>query len=458
MVLILPLFLINSCRDEADMNWTNQGPSFKLYNTTLSSNTLYPTMANNSFRLTWDATSAGAPYTVQFSSTSDFASPKVLGTSTTSSYTTTIGALNTALLQAGYSPYSQNMVYLRVLSGTSLSNAISVGITPYPESAPVITSPTAGQVFVLDKNNPDTVVNNVTWTDYSNYGVPVNYLIEVSPKDANNWTSAGSVTSLKTLAWTNKSLNDALTKLGLVPNVAADVDVRVTATTTSTGGTIKKVSNIVTIKVTPYVSFKNLYLVGDATAAGWSNNNNNQPLFRDPSTPSKFYFTGYFNAGSFKLLEVLGQWQPQWGLNGGVVAVNDGTGSDPGVFPVSAPGYYTFTIDIVAKTYSFVPYTGATDVYYDPIGIIGDATPNGWGGDTVMERSIFDPHLWSIKNQALVNGFMKFRANGSWSINWGADTTLSGLGTQDGPNIPVDAATYDIYFNDLDGRYQLIKK
>ncbi len=214
---------------------------------------------------------------------------------------------------------------------------------------------------------------------------------------------------------------------------------------------------MVTFKVTPYVAFINLYLVGDATAAGWDTNNNNQALFRDPNNINKFYFTGKFGTSMFKLVEVLGQWQPQWGVKAGVVANSDG--GDPDPFSVSTGGYYSFVVDISAKTYTFVPYTGSTSTTYSTIGLIGSATPNGWVGDTFMTQSSFDPHLWVKKGVVLTAGEMKFRADPNWVVNWGASTEVSGQATQGGPNIPVsEAGTYNVYFNDLDGRYLLIKQ
>ena len=46
-LLILPLLLTQACRDEADRNWTTPEPSFKLYDNTLGSAVLYPTMEEN---------------------------------------------------------------------------------------------------------------------------------------------------------------------------------------------------------------------------------------------------------------------------------------------------------------------------------------------------------------------------------------------------------------------------
>ena len=50
------------------------------------------------------------------------------------------------------------------------------------------------------------------------------------------------------------------------------------------------------------------------------------------------------------------------------------------------------------------------------------------------------------------NAELKF-ANGSWDVNWGATAFPLGYGTNGGPNIPVKAGAYRVYFNDCLGLY-----
>lgn len=208
--------------------------------------------------------------------------------------------------------------------------------------------------------------------------------------------------------------------------------------------------------------FLNFFMVGDATAAGWNPNNNNTPLFRDGVNKEVYHFTGRFKGGEgvegFKLLETLGAWQPQWGISNGNLSNSEILGGDPGAFPVAADAYYTFTMDINAMTYSFVPFNATGATTYASIGVIGDATADGWDSDQNMTKSAFDPHIWYVKGIALEGGEIKFRADNEWDVNWGGDTAMSGLATVNGPNIPVAEGTYDIWFNDLTGRYLLIKQ
>ncbi|AUC83567.1 RagB/SusD family nutrient uptake outer membrane protein [Lacinutrix sp. Bg11-31] len=77
-------------------------------------------------------------------------------------------------------------------------------------------------------------------------------------------------------------------------------------------------------------------------------------------------------------------------------------------------------------------------------GIVGDGTPNGWGGpDTEMyETGTNQFTLYTT----LTDGFLKFRFNEDWGNNYGDDLTDGSL-EAGGENIPVTAGTYQIILN-----------
>ncbi|MCM5661915.1 SusF/SusE family outer membrane protein [Galbibacter mesophilus] len=206
-----------------------------------------------------------------------------------------------------------------------------------------------------------------------------------------------------------------------------------------------------------------LFLVGDATAAGWDNNKNNTPLFRDGENENVFYFTGRFAGAAdkegFKLLENKGVWQPQWGLDAGALTSSDLLGGDPSAFKAESDAYYNLTIDKENLTYTWETFDASASPVYGSIGIIGDSTPDGWDADQDLTQSTFDPHIWFIEGIELIDGEAKFRVDDAWDISWGASTTLSGQGfNNNDPNIPVTAGTYNVWFNDLDGRYLFIRQ
>jgi hypothetical protein len=322
--------------------------------------------------------------------------------------------------------------------------------------------------YVISQETENNIAERFVWEPVD-FGAPVNvtYELQASTDPTFETFELVGTTSENQLAVSVGTFVDLAEELGMDNDPATDnpnigtVFFRLKAFT-GTGGanTIETFSeiqplNIRWLETGVEASLRNLFLVGDATAAGWDPNNNNTPLFRDPDNPDVYFYTGRFNAGEIKLLEERGQWQPQWGTNDGVtLAVNDGTGSDPGAFEIPAEGYYIFEVNIDAGTFSITPYDASGDPTYSTIGIIGDATANGWGDpDTDMTQSAFNPHLWFINGVTLSDGEMKFRANDSWDTNWGGSTSISGMGSLNGPNIPVTAGTYDIWFNDITGRY-----
>lgn len=314
-------------------------------------------------------------------------------------------------------------------------------------------------IILAEEDAEEFIAFEVSQPDF---GVPteVTYYIQMD-RPGNNFATPfdlGFNTSTTVLVEVSEINRRAISK-GIIPGETGNMEFRVRAVPTRSLPTL--LGSPVTIAVTTYadaIILRNLFLVGEATAPGWSNDNNNPALFRDPENTDLYIYTGFFNAGGFKVLGTIGAWQPQYGTNdGSTIAVNEGGGSDPDVFTIPAAGFYTFTMDLEANTFSIVPYTGTPGTDYATVGIIGDATPGGWDASTAMTKSAFDGNIWRI-TAALTAGEMKFRANDAWTVNWGANTPISGKGTQDGPNIPIEeAGTYTIWFNSLDGKYILIQ-
>ena len=78
-------------------------------------------------------------------------------------------------------------------------------------------------------------------------------------------------------------------------------------------------------------------------------------------------------------------------------------------------------------------------------GIIGDATPTGWGSDTNMNYSLAT-HLYSI-TMHMNTGSFKFRLDDGWGVNYGDDGN-DFLLDSNGANIPITVAgDYKIVVN-----------
>lgn len=432
-MLLLPLLLVNACREDADRNWTSPEPSFKLYDTTLGSTVLYPSMESNPFILTWgNSVSGTGSYTVVLSSTADFKTKVELGKSETNSLKSSIGALNTAMLKAGLNPYSSQTAFVRVERGTEVSNPISFSVTTYPADGPMITAPAAGSALVLDKNNQEAVATTVKWNDYTKYGVKVTYLVEIAASGSKVFFPLGTVENATQLALTNLALDQAVLKTGAVANVASNIDFRVTATSSSVGGTIIKTSDLVTVKITPYQLESFMYAPG--AYQGW----NPQTAEALRSATSNGVFVGYINfkdANSEFKITPARNWDNSYGSTGGDnITYNGGNNL---VAPKT--GYQKLTVDINKMTYNLTPYSW---------GIIGSASPGGWDNDTDMMFNS-TTQKWEIASIALAVGEIKFRLNDSWDTNYGDDGNNGSL-EAGGANIPITAAgNYKITFDEV---------
>lgn len=119
-----------------------------------------------------------------------------------------------------------------------------------------------------------------------------------------------------------------------------------------------------------------------------------------------------------------------YGANGSALAVN-GAGIVPG-----ATGWHKLTVDVNALTYTLAEYQ---------IGLVGSATPNGWGSPD--QKMDYNPQTgaWSITTN-LIDGEIKFRLNDGWAWNLGyrpGNKNLDDL-FHNGDNIAVTAGNYTI--------------
>lgn len=140
-------------------------------------------------------------------------------------------------------------------------------------------------------------------------------------------------------------------------------------------------------------------------------------------------YVGFMNLGNvFKFCS-----QPNWdGTNYG-----EGFSTDPGAGDMTLPagyaeGYYMVNMSLTSNTLNLTPIT--------TIGVIGDATPNGWDASTPLTYNPAN-RCWEA-DVVLTDGEFKFRANDGWDISWGGD--LNNLSIDNAPNITVAAGAYHI--------------
>lgn len=188
-----------------------------------------------------------------------------------------------------------------------------------------------------------------------------------------------------------------------------------------------------------------MYMAGDAN--GWK-----QIDYLGSTDGDNFTGYMYLNNKGFKLCS-----EANWdGTNYGADFSTDTQAANISLPTDDADGYYKVDLNLSTKKMTFTPIT--------VIGLVGDATPNGWPsdanpeGDAVMTYNVTD-RAWEISGVTLKSGELKFRANYAWDINWGGTTDNL---TQGGANIKItEVGTYDIkLYAWADGfaKYEITKK
>lgn len=311
--------------------------------------------------------------------------------------------------------------------------------------------------LVLDKTNPDKVALNITWNK-STFNVPVVYTqqLQFAIKGKNFKDASTMEVTTSPLAFTNKQLNNIALGLGAAINVAAEIEVRLRTLV----GAAPFYSDVTTLTVTPYLlgpiyNYNDLYLIGDATSAGWDNISTNTKFLPLQKTAAAgvYSYTGYFAQGGFKMIKTPGSWNTQYGM--GSAAGTLSTSGSSGNISVAAAGYYKLTVNTNTLTYTFTSI-GTPTVGYNTISMIGTASGD-WSTDLDLQKSAFDAHIWVKKNVTLNSGEFKFRANHDWGTNWGKAQEFFGVAELGGGNIPVsETFKYDVYFNDITAEYSAI--
>ncbi len=292
-------------------------------------------------------------------------------------------------------------------------------------------APTSSFNLILDGAKLDELATTFVWNDTENStaGTSVSYTIEAA-KSGTDFAAPvvlGTTTNLfKDITVGN--LDSAAKALGLPALVEGLMDVRVK----SSAGT----SNSYTIKVTPYQP--NWGIIGSATPFGWD-------LSTDMiynAEAGTYSISLALTTGEFKF-RLDNSWTTNYGDNGNNLSL-EGGGSN---IPVTA-GNYTIVANFTTNTYTITPIV-------DAWGVIGDATPTGWGSDTLMD---FNPitQKYSIIIKMKVGSF-KFRLNHGWDSNYGDNGNDLSLDSG-GDNIAIATAGTYYITTDFTGLNYTIKQ
>lgn len=174
--------------------------------------------------------------------------------------------------------------------------------------------------------------------------------------------------------------------------------------------------DLAALSYTSQAAYKYLYTPGESN--GWT-----QVLSQMLYTDNYSFYMGYVHlSGGFKFTSALDWNGTNWGMGDAEGTLS--TDGNAGNITVDANALYYATADIEKLTYNLLQI--------NTVGIIGDATPSGWDGQTNMEPSA-DFLTWTLTTE-LKAGEFKFRFNDNWDYNLGGDL---GALTKDGANIPV---------------------
>lgn len=155
----------------------------------------------------------------------------------------------------------------------------------------------------------------------------------------------------------------------------------------------------------------------------------------------------------------IGNWDVAWGstVDGATDAEGDLINSGAQAFVCPEKGaFYTLTIDMAAKKYYWTKLDNQEPQSFQSVSLIGGF--NSWGGDVDMIQTA--PHNWYVQHTFTSATEMKFRANHAWDISWGGKAkSLAGMiyAEETGSdNLNIAAGTYDIYFNDITGKFMFV--
>lgn len=218
------------------------------------------------------------------------------------------------------------------LTGLIASCEKNISTISYEDgTAPVLTASRA--TISVSFANKDNEAVKLTWTN-PNYkfstgpnSQDVAYLVELDTTGANFTNPARKAIGLskeQTLSMTEGELNDyLLNTLNLKAGMPHNIEFRVTSTLAN--GSVPLYSNVLKYTVTPYAippkvtppASNKLYIVGSATAGGWTNPVPVPSQEFTQVSPTMYTITVALTSGnSYLLLPVNGDWGAKYGAIG----------------------------------------------------------------------------------------------------------------------------------------------
>jgi hypothetical protein len=290
-------------------------------------------------------------------------------------------------------------------------------------SSPVAPSISTIPELTLKRTEGTKVLEFVGTSVNPGFRASASYFLEAC-KTGNNFADLVTVftsTQDTTMKITVSDLNSILLKK-FSPDQVTSVDFRIRSVLTVDAGTgapgtsakpFEYISSLKTVSVTPY-GLPRLDLINSGAA---------QKIESALGDGKYFGFVKLDKTKPFTLKDP--DANITYGASGSALAVN-GSG-------ITSPdnGWYKLNTDTKGLTYSMEAYM---------IGLVGSATPNGWGSPDQKMDYDAATGTWKITID-LVDGEIKFRLNDGWAWNLGGTTDEL---TVDGGNLAVTAGKYTI--------------
>ena len=386
--------------------------------------------------------------------------------------------LNNILAGFGFAPGKTFSFDIRVTSSYSnnndllKSNVITVKITSY--LVPLILTPSSTNALTLLVANANNTAVSFNWNSSPYGNNTINYALQLDTVGGN---FANPQTFQYGTAYTSSfsviNLNSAAIAAGVIGGSTKNVEFRIVSYLGPNYTTPLVFSNAVTISVTTFTPIPpNLYIIGDATPLGWTNNAGLSPTQQFTKIDAVSYgLVINLTAGkSYVFLPVAGDWTHKYGGATDGTQVGGGSLLADGAVPGSntpAPatsGVYQIIVNFQTGKYTVTPYTGnlPNNLY-----IVGDATAGGWANPVPTPSQQFVKvdavSFGIIVNLTAGKSYLFLPLNGDWTHKFGGATdgtaagggTLLADGAVPGSNTPAPATsgTYKIVVNFMTNTY-----
>jgi hypothetical protein len=303
--------------------------------------------------------------------------------------------------------------------------------------------------FVLLYDDSEENFEAISWTELD-YGFPaaVSSTLELA-KTGENFANpvALATTPGNSVTVTVGELNEALLSMGLMPEEASDVQLRVRS---DVNNNISPVfSSPLALTMTPYATtFPPIYIIGDAQ--GWNLAN---ALEMQSTGPGTYETIGTFQEnGKFRFFATPSWDAQQWGwsfFNGGTVAtgLSDGADGDSNFLFDLPTGYYKISVSLKDKTIGLEASSAPT------LFIIGDA--QGWNLGNALEMHSLGSGQFEVIGQFQQNGKFRFFSSPDWAADQFRWSSFAG-GTVDSELADGADGDSNFLFTAASGIYKMI--